>query len=244
MEWGSGDKTALLLHGISSNKEGWWRVGPAIAELGYRVTALDLRGHGANDHPESMTLEEYVADILELVPTADLLLGHSLGGAIAIRLLTLRPEFCDRLILEDPALMLNNSPTTVSWLTADFDRAGSITKESVLANAPTWHPTDAGHKADALIQSGREAVIRTLNSNPSINLVAELVAVSQPTLLLGADPTSVTLVPPALGEGVVALNENVSFAMIPNSSHSIHRDECEAMLRLIGAWHERDDPKV
>ena len=31
--WGSGPKQALLLHGISSNAEGWWRVGPALAEL-------------------------------------------------------------------------------------------------------------------------------------------------------------------------------------------------------------------
>jgi pimeloyl-ACP methyl ester carboxylesterase len=66
--------------------------------------------------------------------------------------------------------------------------------------------------------------------------MAELVAITQPTLLLGADPAMVSLVPPELGEGVVALNENVSFATIPGSSHSIHRDECDAMLRVIGEW--------
>lgn len=240
MEWGSGSKTALLLHGISSNKEGWWRVGPAIAELGYRVIALDLRGHGANDHPESLTLDEYADDIFDSVSSADLLLGHSLGGAISITMLQLRPDFCDKLILEDPALMLNNSPTTLSWLTAEFDHAGPITQESVWENAPTWHPTDAGHKADALNQSGREAVVRTLESNPNINLMSELVAITQPTLLLGADPALVSLVPPALGEGIVALNENVDFHTIPDSSHSIHRDECDAMLQLVGEWLARD----
>lgn len=244
VEWGSGEKTALLLHGISSNKEGWWRVGPAMAELGYRVIALDLRGHGANDHPESMTLNEYAQDVLDSVSAADLLLGHSLGGAIAITLLQLQPGFCDRLVLEDPALILNNDPTTISWLAAEFDKGEPITTESVLADAPTWHPTDAGHKANALNQSGREAVVRTLNSNPSINLMGELVAITRPTLLLGADPELVSLVPPELGDGVAALNQQVEFHMIDGSSHSIHRDECDAMIRVIDEWLLRDERRA
>lgn len=51
-EWGTGDRTALLVHGIMSDSRTWRRVGPALAERGYRVLAVDLRGHGRSPRGE------------------------------------------------------------------------------------------------------------------------------------------------------------------------------------------------
>lgn len=240
LRWGEGNlKTALLLHGISSNKEGWWRVGPALADLGYDVVAPDLRGHGANELPDSMTLNDFASDVLDTVESVDLVLAHSLGAAVALTMLLKHPDFCELLILEDPALMLNNSPTTIGWLTAEFDREGEISAESVMEGSPTWHRTDAVHKAAALLQLGRAGVLATLNANPDINLFEEMTQVTQPTLLLGAEPAMVALVPPALGEGIVALNSRVEFHKVLNASHSIHRDEFEPMMAIVADWLER-----
>nr|BFE86321.1 hypothetical protein GCM10020093_089220 [Planobispora longispora] len=47
-EWGSGDRVAVLIHGIMASSRCWWRVGPALAERGYRVVAVDLPGHGGS----------------------------------------------------------------------------------------------------------------------------------------------------------------------------------------------------
>ncbi len=46
--WGSGPRTALLVHGFSDDAQTWWRVGPALADLGHTVLAPDLRGHGCS----------------------------------------------------------------------------------------------------------------------------------------------------------------------------------------------------
>lgn len=46
--WGSGDRIALLVHGLMADHRTWRRVGPALSERGYRVVAVDLRGHGAS----------------------------------------------------------------------------------------------------------------------------------------------------------------------------------------------------
>ena len=35
-----------LLHGVTSSRSTWWRVGPALAAAGWDVTAVDLAGHG------------------------------------------------------------------------------------------------------------------------------------------------------------------------------------------------------
>ena len=36
----------MLLHGITSNAQAWWRVAPRLVGLGFRVVAFDMPGHG------------------------------------------------------------------------------------------------------------------------------------------------------------------------------------------------------
>ncbi len=43
---------ALLVHGVTSSSRTWWRVAPALAGRGFRVLAVDLRGHGASARAE------------------------------------------------------------------------------------------------------------------------------------------------------------------------------------------------
>ena len=82
-EWGTGDRIAVLVHGIMSDSRTWRRVGPALAERGYRVVAVDLRGHGASGPADEYPNEAYGADIIETIAAlggVDLVIGHSLGG--------------------------------------------------------------------------------------------------------------------------------------------------------------------
>src|SRR5262249_11181288 len=51
-EWGTGDRTAVLIHGITSDSGSWWRFGPDLAARGYHVLAPDLRGHGLSPRGE------------------------------------------------------------------------------------------------------------------------------------------------------------------------------------------------
>ncbi|MFE2720957.1 alpha/beta fold hydrolase [Kitasatospora sp. NPDC059327] len=107
-EWGSGDRTALLVHGIMSDHRTWRRVGPALAERGYRVIAVDLRGHGASPRGEGATpLErygpgQYAQDLVDTLPIgAELAIGHSLGGlALLGAVERLEPA---RVVYSDPA---------------------------------------------------------------------------------------------------------------------------------------------
>src|ERR1700685_3993853 len=78
-EWGIGDRTALLIHGLFADHQNWYRVGPALAERGYRVIAPDLRGHGASPRG-TYSPELWAADLIESLPkNADLAIGHSLA---------------------------------------------------------------------------------------------------------------------------------------------------------------------
>ncbi|MDF1594970.1 MAG: alpha/beta hydrolase [Acidimicrobiia bacterium] len=230
--WGSGPKQALLIHGMSSNAAGWWRVGPALAERGYTVTTPDLRGHGRSPADADYSLAAYTADILELGDRWDLILGHSLGGAVAVCALIARPDLAPALVLEDPAVAIPDPDLAIRDLLASY--VPPISPEEVGRRNPTWHQEDCRIKAAAVIESRPVMVEETIRQNTPWNLVEQVAALPVPTLLLGADIEPV--VPAGFGNDLAAMSPNLRFEHIPGSSHSMHRDEFEVFLNRVGAF--------
>jgi pimeloyl-ACP methyl ester carboxylesterase len=72
-----------------------------------RAIALDLRNHGESPHADTMSYAEMAADVVETLATLDALpcalLGHSMGGKVAMRAALDRPDAVARLIVADVA---------------------------------------------------------------------------------------------------------------------------------------------
>jgi pimeloyl-ACP methyl ester carboxylesterase len=93
----------VLIHGITSSSHTWARVLPKLAEH-HTVIAPDLLGHGASAKPRGdYSLGAYASGIRDLLVALDheraTVLGHSLGGGIAMQLAYQFPERLERLIL-------------------------------------------------------------------------------------------------------------------------------------------------
>src|SRR4051812_26762375 len=105
--WGEAGPRALLVHGLSSDSDSWWRLVEALVADGGRVTTVDLRGHGAASRADSYRLEDYAGDLPSSPDPGsegwDLVVGHSLGGATSV-LAARRPGFTKLLVLLDPVL--------------------------------------------------------------------------------------------------------------------------------------------
>lgn len=230
-EWGTGPRRALVLHGIGSNAAGWWRLGPDLAALGYHVVAPDLRGHGFSPKAARMLIEDYRDDVLELGSGWDLVLGHSLGGAVVLAVIAVDETFTTRLILQDPAIFGSDDPEVLAYLLSDYE--APITAERVAAANPRWHPRDAAIKAEALHQSGPEVIHLTVGEGGPWNYWDQLVALRIPTLLIGADPDLNALVPPHVGKAAAEANPNIRFETVVGGSHSMHRDEYDAFWKLV-----------
>ncbi len=93
----------LLVHGITSSSATWDPVIPALAEHAH-VIAPDLLGHGESDKPRADyslgALASVLRDLLErLGHDRATVVGHSLGGGVALQFAYQYYEHCDRLVL-------------------------------------------------------------------------------------------------------------------------------------------------
>ena len=95
----------VLLHGLVSDSSTWDPAITALADRGIRVIAPDLLGHGVSDKPASAdySLDGFARSVRDLLASLDVpratLVGHSLGGAIAMHFAYHYPEPAERLVL-------------------------------------------------------------------------------------------------------------------------------------------------
>jgi pimeloyl-ACP methyl ester carboxylesterase len=88
-DWGGDSRPIVLLHGLASSCRIWDLCAPLIAGS-FRVIAVDQRGHGLTDRPDSdYTLDEVCRDLAALLDALGfeqlLLVGHSWGANVALQ---------------------------------------------------------------------------------------------------------------------------------------------------------------
>jgi esterase len=96
----------VILHGLLGSARNWSTIAKQLA-LTHRVFVLDLRNHGRSPWAESMSFDAMAGDVAALIDAQRLrpaaVLGHSLGGKVAMRLALTRPELVARLVVVDVA---------------------------------------------------------------------------------------------------------------------------------------------
>ena len=97
----------VILHGLFGSGQNWRSVAKSEALKDFTVYALDLRNHGLSPHAVLCSLSEMAADVIdtleELKEKQFLLLGHSLGGKVAMQIAFQSPQSLAGLIVVDIA---------------------------------------------------------------------------------------------------------------------------------------------
>lgn len=93
----------LLIHGMAGSSDAWRELIPRLAK-GYRVVAPDLLGHGQSTKPRGdYSLGAFAVSLRDLLDELGIaqatIVGHSLGGGVAMQFLYQHPDYCERLIL-------------------------------------------------------------------------------------------------------------------------------------------------
>lgn len=101
---GSG-KPLLILHGFLGMSDNWKTLGMQYAALGYEVHMLDLRNHGRSFHSAEFNYEVMTQDVVDYCRQNKLsainIIGHSMGGKVAMFVATQHPELVHKLIVAD-----------------------------------------------------------------------------------------------------------------------------------------------
>ncbi len=104
-EFGQG-KPLIMLHGLFGSLDNWLGVGPKLAPT-FHLYFVDLRNHGLSPHSDTMDYSLMAGDIAEFLDARHLdrahVLGHSLGGKVAMQFALTYPSRVDRLVIVDIA---------------------------------------------------------------------------------------------------------------------------------------------
>lgn len=121
IEAGQGAPVALL-HGLLGAAQNFGAIQKALAGQGHRVIALDLRNHGGSPHAATMTYPEMAEDVAETLaahgawPAA--VVGHSMGGKVAMTLALRHPAGVSRLLVADIAPVAYPTPLFARYVAA------------------------------------------------------------------------------------------------------------------------------
>ena len=103
-----GDKSQdlIIIHGLFGMSDNWNSLGKEFSK-DYRVHLIDLRNHGRSPHSEEFNYDVMCSDILEYIRANDIIkpiiLGHSLGGKVAMKFAFTHEEQIHKLIVADIA---------------------------------------------------------------------------------------------------------------------------------------------
>ena len=243
-----GDKPALvLLHGITDNGLCWSRVAHALQNQ-YDIVMVDARGHGLSDKPENgYTSDHYAADFAGLIESLGLgqalLIGHSLGAISAATLTTNYPHLVRGTVLEDPpwrdqseAQAQMSPEQAVAWMAnwrANLVTEQKLSAEEIIAaerkRSPAWHADEFPDWAQAKLQVNPD-VLGPNRLRAWDDLTPKLVC---PALLVTGDPTLGAIVTPGLASKICTANPKVVHTHIPNTGHSIRRENFDAFLAAV-----------
>lgn len=228
-------RSALLLHGLGASAEVWWAVAEALTAAGWVVTTPELRGHGTGARADDYRHDAYADDVVAIGGAPwDLVVGHSLGGAIAVRAAARLPGWTRRLALIDPVLHLPEQQRAEVRAGELADLA--VTADEIAAAKPHWHERDRAAKLAGAIAADPVAVAATIDQNTPWDVRADAAQLTVPTLVLAGDPAVFTFFGPADAAELLRANPRLRYAPIAGTGHSPHRDDPATTIAALLEW--------
>ena len=127
---GSG-KPLLVIHGLFGSADNWRSMTKYFSKQN-QVISIDLRNHGRSPHSDSQSLIDMAEDIYELCQDLSLnnviILGHSLGGKVAMQFAELYQQYVEKLIVVDIApreYKGKHTPLMDAMMAVDFSELNS-----------------------------------------------------------------------------------------------------------------------
>lgn len=225
-----GSRRALLLHGLGSDGGTWWRLASELAADGWLVVAPDLRSHGASPTAIDHDCATLAADVACLGDGWDLVVGHSLGGAIAAVLLATSGSAASAVLI-DPVLRLAADQREPLRAAQRAD-VGPADLDALRAANTTWDERDIHRKALAAAAVTPDVVDAVIDHNDPWDVTDHAASWTARVHLLVADPAKGGLLAVELASSLVD-GERVTSEVVAGAGHSIHRERPDVVRAAV-----------
>lgn len=210
----------VFVHGAGAS-HAVWRAQFRLARL-RPVAAVDLSGHGESEdvdaEPGWETTEAYTSDVVAVVEEVDagFVVGHSLGGAIAIHLAATRARRVDAIAVIGIGRRMPVHEEMLRLCESDFDALISfLHKRDRLFHDPDEGTLDASRAA--MIGCGQAVALRDFLTADRLDLRADLGRVDVPVLALCGEHDRIT--PVHVHENLVELLPSARLEVIEEAAH-------------------------
>lgn len=255
-QWGSaGRRLLLLLHASGCHAHWWDEVGPLLA-ADYDVFAPDLRGHGDSGRPEppDYHFDAYVADVAAFVRHLGLqefdMIGHSMGGYIALRYASTQPEGLRRLVAAD--LLCDVSGEILEQMHRASERPEPTfpTREEAIGKF-RLQPPETTASSEVLEMLAREAVRQTASGewtfkfdrrarkHPAVRVWDVLPQITCPVFVVRGELSP--LMPVANAERMAHELPHGEWANLPGAYHNLMLDNLTGFVEMVRTFLTAQD---
>jgi esterase len=239
-------KPLIILHGLLGMSDNWIMPAKELAKK-YKVILPDLRNHGNSPHSDDFNLQVLADDIVEMIQTIGFgsvyLLGHSLGGRIAMSVALQHPQLIEKLVVVDIAPRKYSGNKSIANMMevmsrVDFNYLVTLTSIEEFLTRYIPDPRVRNHAMKNLKKKNAggfewkanlPAIVKDIET--LMTPVYEEVPFSKPVLFIkgGASDfiTDADMTPIFLHFPKAILRT------IPNASHWVHVDEPELFLEEV-----------
>lgn len=256
----------LLIHGIGDSADSWLDLIPALARH-HTVIAPDLLGHGDSDKPRAdYSLAAYANAMRDLLSVLDVeratVVGHSLGGGVAMQFAYQFPERCERIVLVStggishevhPLLRFVSAPNA-DFVLPLLGAPGARTLGSAVLEALRTLNTGLGRDAEHLSRlfdafpdaASRRAFVRTLRAvidwrGQAITMLDRCyLTQGMPTLLVWGARDAV--IPIAHAHEAHAAMPGSRLEVFADAGHFPHQHDPGRFLRVFRDFYESTQP--
>lgn len=233
---GKGTPTLIFIHGWCSNIRHWEPQARAFSRK-HRVVRVDLRGHGRSDAPaKGYTIRGFADDVAALARSlrvrSAVVVGHSMGGPVALELAKRHRERVRALVLVDSTLVW--SPATVAASEPFIESLEGPDYPAPLGEFYARLFRDASNRnlaarvAMEAMRTPQHAAVGAMRGLLAANSPAAAKRVRQPALFVAASQS------PARWDKLRELLPQVQFARVVGAGHFLQLEAPEqfnAMLR-------------
>lgn len=245
----------VFLHGVMGFSANWRRIAKAFEDR-FQVLVYDQRGHGRSFHPPPGTYQpsHYAADlamILDEVGWSEInLVGHSMGGRVAVEFASHHPDRLTRLVIEDIGPTMQESGSSLILRLLDAVPVPFVSKRE----AKVWFDTEFMEKfvaerqkeglaaylyANLIENEAKEAVWRFSEIGVRESVAAgragdqwdAVSALKMPTLLVRGEYSRD--LPREVFDRVLLENPSIEGVEICGAGHWVHSDQPEVFIRVL-----------